>query len=96
MRFYRNFAGFCLTLMLTACGGGEPEPVLDGCDYAEGQKAPAITGVVYHDQDLSDLSLYEAGYHRGDAFDVEREVVLRGPSGERVFYTCEDGFFCIR
>ncbi len=93
MKLYRNFAVFCLGLMLTACGGGESEPEIEGCDYAEGQKAQAITGVVYHDQDLSDLSLYEAGYHRGDVFDVEREVVLRGPSGERVFYTCEDGFF---
>ena len=80
-------------MFLVACGGSNSEPEPQGCDYAEGQNEPAITGVLYHDQDQGDLSLYEAGYHRGDAFAVDQQVRLIGANLSRSFSTCEDGFF---
>lgn len=85
-----SLATILLSLFLSACGssGGGPD-----CDHGEADRTPAISGRIYTDHDLSDTSLYDSGYKRGDAYRAGVQVDLLGGAAERTFTSCDDGFF---
>ncbi len=77
-------------LLMSACGGSGGGP---GCDHGEADRTPAISGRIYTDHDLSDTSLYDSGYKRGDVYRADTQIDLLGGAAERTFSSCDDGFF---